>query len=276
MTMRTTYFFIALAFLAAITTSCDKIEGNPYETLDNPDNPIDGDTVKKVVLIDFTGHNCPNCPSGHAEIDMLSNAYGTRFIPVAVHAGVFARPITSSNPPMPADYRTPFGTAFNNLLSVTTYPIGVVGTVDGTKKATFGQWAEQVVAELAKPTTFSIGLECSISEGKITAQSTIKNTNENIAYSNLRFYSLLLEDSIVSPQKQPNNSIIADYVHKHVLRHGFSSHLGENFELNTNLEFTKNDTVAINSVWRQNKLSVVVFIADENNDILQAAYKHIQ
>jgi thiol-disulfide isomerase/thioredoxin len=273
--MRTTCIFIALAMVAAIFTSCDKIEGNPYETVTNPDNPLDGDTVKKVVLIDFTGHNCPNCPSGHAEIDILSSAYGTRFIPIGVHAGSFARPLNSTNPPMPADYRTPFGTALNGLLSVTTYPIGVLGTLDGTKKSTFGQWAEQVVVELAKPTTFSIELQCSISEGKITARSKIKNTDESVTYSNLRFYSLILEDSIVSPQKQPNNTIIADYVHKHVLRHGFTSHLGHDFELNANLEFSKTDTVSVNNIWRQNKLSLVVFIVNENNDILQAAYKHV-
>ncbi len=274
--MRTTYFFIALVTLAAIFTSCDKIEGNPYETTNNPNNPIEGDTVKRVVLIDFTGHTCPNCPGGHAQVGMLSVAYASRFIPVAVHAGNFARPLNSTTPPMPADYRTPFGTALNGLLNVTTYPIGVVGTLDGTKKATFGQWPEQVLAELNKPTTFSIEVACSIASGKVMAQTKIKNTDTNISYSNLRFYSLLLEDSIVSPQKQPDNSIIADYVHKHVLRHGFTSHLGYDFELDSNSEFAKTDTVSVKSSWRENKLSVVVFIANQENDILQAAYKHVE
>ena len=152
--MKTTYILLVLTVLASTFTSCDIIDGNPYESYTNPDNPVDGDTVKKVVLIDFTGHRCPNCPNGHAEVDLLKQTYGSRLIPISVHAGTLARPTSSSTPPMPADYRTPFGTGLFTILNVEGIPIGVIGTLDGTKKATPNQWAELVMDDLNRSSIY--------------------------------------------------------------------------------------------------------------------------
>lgn len=41
--------------------------------------------VKRVVLEEFTGVNCPNCPLGYLAIEKISGLYGDRFIPMALH-----------------------------------------------------------------------------------------------------------------------------------------------------------------------------------------------
>jgi len=88
-----------------IITSCDKvegpyIEGNPYSGIYDSDLPI-----RKILLEDFTGFGCVNCPRANEEIHKLQDRYGDHLIPIAVHAGWFATPFTSSDP----DFRTSVG-----------------------------------------------------------------------------------------------------------------------------------------------------------------------
>jgi len=60
--------YLAILSSILIITSCDIVEG-PYLT-DETINPIDTTTntyVKKVLVEDFTGHKCPNCPDAARE-----------------------------------------------------------------------------------------------------------------------------------------------------------------------------------------------------------------
>ena len=41
--------------------------------------------TKRVVLEEYTGEACPNCPLGHLAIEKLEKTYGDRFIPVTYH-----------------------------------------------------------------------------------------------------------------------------------------------------------------------------------------------
>ena len=41
--------------------------------------------VKRVVLEEYTGMSCPNCPLGILAIEKIKNIYGDRFLPIALH-----------------------------------------------------------------------------------------------------------------------------------------------------------------------------------------------
>ena len=62
------------------TTSCDKIEP-PY--FQNNGAIVTGDTVRKLLFEDFTGHDCVNCPSAHKKIEDLQAIYGDRIVVLA-------------------------------------------------------------------------------------------------------------------------------------------------------------------------------------------------
>ena len=73
------YFTLLSAIL--IITSCDIVEG-PYLT-DEAITPIDTTTnsyVKKVLVEDFTGHLCPNCPDAARELDAIHGIYGDQLM----------------------------------------------------------------------------------------------------------------------------------------------------------------------------------------------------
>ena len=41
--------------------------------------------VKRVILEEYTGTSCPNCPLGILAIEKIKNIYGDRFLPIALH-----------------------------------------------------------------------------------------------------------------------------------------------------------------------------------------------
>ena len=73
-------------------SSCEVIEG-PY--MSDSVNPIDTTTnnyVKNILIEDFTGHLCKNCPDAASELEAIQSVYGSQIIGLAIHSGTtFAR-----------------------------------------------------------------------------------------------------------------------------------------------------------------------------------------
>jgi len=118
-----TIFTLSLTFL---TSCCDKID-EPY--MNTGDGGIVGDTVRKVLLEDFTGHYCVNCPAAHVIIEGLEKVYPKRIVPVVIHAGFFAKPKAA---PYDYDFRTPDGTAIATEFGAITAPLpkGMVNRIN--------------------------------------------------------------------------------------------------------------------------------------------------
>lgn len=99
-----------------VLTSCNKVNP-PYTTSGNGSGQ--NDTVRKVLLEEFTGHQCPNCPNAHTTAKNLKDFYDKQLIIVVVHATSFT---DNDNPPFVYNFKTPAG---NELF--TFFPSGQGG-----------------------------------------------------------------------------------------------------------------------------------------------------
>ena len=83
--------FLPILGLFIFFGSCDVIDG-PV----NEDFVIDtsgGSSFDKaVLLIDFTGHKCGNCPTAGETAKMIESSFGDKVIVVASHVGTLAFP----------------------------------------------------------------------------------------------------------------------------------------------------------------------------------------
>ena len=80
--------YITLLSIIITISACDKIEG-PY--IINSDSYVNPD--KKVLVEDFTGHLCPNCPDAARELEAIHDIYPGQIISMAIHVSKsFARP----------------------------------------------------------------------------------------------------------------------------------------------------------------------------------------
>ena len=67
-------------------TACDRIEENErYVQMEAIE------TKRNVLLEEFTGQNCPNCPTAHETAAKFKQQYGDALITVSIHAGPFER-----------------------------------------------------------------------------------------------------------------------------------------------------------------------------------------
>lgn len=232
-----TLLFIT-SFVLLITISCDKIEG-PYveqngqvAVCDTPIFSAISNPIQKIILEEFTGQTCVNCPQGHKIAANLKTKYADTIVVMSIHAGSFADPI--ANTIFTADYRTSAGAELNSFFGVQGYPSGMVNRTDfmGSVVLDKSAWTSAANAIVRTNPILAIQIKAvdHSSDNSVcvfTKTTFLQNTQKNIKLS-----LFLIEDSIVSPQSNNTASIgtvpeIIDYVHRHVLRGAINSVWGD-------------------------------------------------
>ena len=155
--------------------SCDIEEGPyiaDYDTYVNPE--------KKVLIEDFTGHLCPNCPEAGREIKAIKDIYGNQVIGLAIHVSkTFARPYPESqSPKFQYDFRTQWGDNWDETFTISTLglPRGMVNRISYPSSHQLGkdEWAGIVAEELRKEVDFKISITSDNS--KIYVNTEVVNT----------------------------------------------------------------------------------------------------
>jgi thiol-disulfide isomerase/thioredoxin len=290
-------------------TSCDIIEG-PY-LIDNNTNTVDTNTfVKKVLIEDFTGHRCPNCPAAAEELVSLQDFYGDRVIGIAIHP---SSPAFSTPSPLTAssytyDFRTQFGDDIDNIFEITTVglPRGMVNRTGFDTQHQLGkdEWSSIVQMELEKAPIFGITLSSNVSNGNgtisITAEAlTNINLDKKEKIEDYNIVICLTEKNIVQWQKDNTAGDIEDYEHNHVLRTMINTTFGESignsfvdgdiWEKDYSIDITTlentNENYSLNTLfmgngnckeWNEDNMEIVVYIYNTSNyEIIQGEEKQL-
>lgn len=287
-------FFLSF-FLGIILISCDKVE-YPYEHLEDVIIGTQGRTdttfsdtsqqIMKIFLEDYTGVQCGNCPRAGREAKMIYEKHPEHIILAQVHTGSLAR----TDDKHPKDFRTPAGDAFEQIFGPTT-PYGTINRIfnNNNQNISMPLWDNIITDLLADPLymtpKFDLKIRAIYNEEsrylQIKSDITSLNANNSDDY-NLTVY--ILEDSIVAPQTDysiatPENpvTLVPDYIHMFVLRSslvspwgvtlkegGFALSESESIVLETNL----------NSEWDENLCSIVVYISNQNREIIHVDNIH--
>jgi thiol-disulfide isomerase/thioredoxin len=263
--------FAALLFI--FFAGCDKIEP-PYKK----DSTVTGS--KNVLIEDYTGHYCVNCPEAAEEIHTLQDLYGDRIVVIAVHAGFQAAPFPA---PYDYDFRTEVGTTWNDEWGISTYPTGVINRTiqeSGNRKVGLGDWAVAVSQELNKETNAEITLEASYDSQSDVFVAEVTTNIDAEAGETYYINVVLTEDSIIQAQKNDNSAIgpkpdIFDYAHMHVLRASFTGDWGValNASIVENKSFTLSNFPA--DLVPEN-CHVVAFVAKSNKEIVQVVEAKVE
>lgn len=263
--------YITLIFLVF---ACNKID-NPLKerqegACGDENLPV---PIRKILIEDYTGHRCPNCPEAAKILDAIHDDYCDHIIPIAVHVSFFAEP---HDPDFPEDFRTETGTTADEFYGVSNQglPGGMVNRKEFDGNIVLGKdlWRSAVDAIYNIKPDVNIIIESYYDEtsGKIYADITsefLKNINESI---NLGLY--ITEDSIIAPQ-QDNAEYIEKYLHRHMLKKGVNGAFGEKILSSAQKGdiFEKSFTISTDTNWNLNRIELVAFISKNlNNEILQA------
>lgn len=234
---------------------------------------VDKPQAQRAVLIeDFTGQFCPNCPNATDEIERLLEAYGSDvIIPVAIHSGPQGFHVDYGTDDMPG-LMTDLGNEYYNSYGIEQQPEGVV---DKGGKSDYTAWTAAVRNELQKPALLNLEIENYYSE--ITRKLTINAKMESVkgidgVDGNLQVW--LVEDGITSVQVMPDNSYNMAYVHNHVFRDAVNGTLGDALSLKEGEPVEKSYSYDLPANWKAENVSVVAFVYN-GSGVQQVAKKTI-
>jgi len=242
MQIKLTLFFIVA--LGLIFTSCDKVE-NAYESkptidldttlypgiwqdyLDNelPDFPENTNTDINVLIEDYTGHKCNNCPTAATIAHNIHENNPQRVFIASIHADPGSQmSFQSFNPESPSyntDHTNPdaeaYGIEFENGFNFIGNPQGTVNrkTVDDKMFDFSGTWQSRA-SDILNANNLKVNIQSQfnyypstnggflhVELEKLTDEETVINT---VVY--------VIQDSLVDWQLMPDNTSNEFYVHR--------------------------------------------------------------
>lgn len=226
--------------------------------------------VQRAVLIeDFTGQKCINCPTATAEIHSLQQIYGEdNIIAVAIHSGPYAK--TSKG--FISDLGTTIGDEYYTHWGIEAQPgvkINRGAPIYDTK-----QYASAIAAEMKKtsPEYFQNLSAKLTDDDKIAVELRPSELANN---PDMRLQIWIIEDSINAEggnskyvQLLPDNKSDVNYVHNHVFRASMTHDpYGDDISKFDNM-LTVYKT-SLEAHWNKNYLSVVVFLWTEKDGVLE-------
>lgn len=220
---------IALVGMACLLLAgCDKIEGDIYQIIQNEDvsvtfpdvNPQD--IYRKVLVEEFTGHRCTNCPQGHQTLETLHQQYGDTLVTVGIHYGALAKPFGSM---FSYDFRTEAGNQIGDAYGIDGIPAAIVNRIQKSGGWPREQWAS-VVRDVDRSKVYAaVQLINEYDAASKSLKANAKVTMLSDYQNPLRLILFVLEDGVVKPQKDGNQDV-EDYVHNHVLRSALTDPFG--------------------------------------------------
>ncbi len=249
-----------------VIVSCDKVN----DVRDPNAEVIKGN--RKVLVEDYTGHKCGNCPAAADTLKYLTKKYPGQVIALAIHAGFFANINTTT---YPTDFRNSTGTAYDNQFGVSLAgnPNGLInraGFGTGGFIKAYSTWEGSVAQMLTKPAKFEIKIKniFATSNNNLNTTVTVRSLTSNSGI--FKLVVLLSEDSIIAEQLDyslPSGSqLVTNYEFNHVLRGAINSTWGDPvFTIGAvaNDSVVKNYTnYAINSGYNASKCHVIAYVYD--------------
>lgn len=241
--------YILTTLLTLAMTACSHIDEGDRLIYVKPE------AAKRVVLLeDFTGQRCVNCPKGTEVIEQLQQTYGdSTFIAVSIHGG----PLGFAGNASQTGLATPLGDEYYNHWQLEYQPVGLVnrhGAVNYT------DWPKMVREEMANTAPVELKLGATLASGQVRVALEAFGTDGDTT-GKLQVW--LLEDGITALQLMPDGTANTSYVHNHVLRAAVNGTWGEDFTIKEGEQKTLTLSMDVEDEWNARNLSIVAFVYND-------------
>lgn len=231
-----------------ILTACDHISEDERLIYEKPE------PAQRVVLLeDFTGQRCVNCPKATEVIEQLLETYGDALVAVGIHGG----PLAFAGNTKVVGLKTATGDEYYNHWNLEYQPVGLVNR---HAPVNYPEWAAAIKEELAKPSPLRLNGTTAIEDNTITINIFAEGTDGTVA-GKLQVW--LIEDGIKTLQLMPDGTANQEYIHNHVLRVAVNGLWGEDFSIKEGETVERTITQTLDVTWNKEQLSVVAFVYND-------------
>lgn len=201
--------------------------------------------IKKILIEDFTGHTCGNCPKAAKELHDIDSIYPGKIIGLGLHVGGYAAPTPGYNGSVSTsylvDYRTTVGELYDATFGASEFglPQGMFNrkdydAVNKTHLQFYPNWKTYVAGMIAEPSVVDLQISSDYTSATRKLCTAVRDSFLTTMSGTFKLVVLLTQDSIIDWQDYigVNKS---DYVHRHVLRDAITplGALGEPIETGT-------------------------------------------
>lgn len=262
---------MALAAVVLMMVSCSKVK-EPFLK----ETTVEGNRV--VLLEDYTGVRCVNCPGAHEIAEELLTRFPNNLVMMSIHAGDQANPQTNW-----PNFTTEAGnTWYYNTFNFDHNPIGTVNrtrNVNGGYGFEDGAWGTKVAEEVAKEQEASLSIATTYNETSRELSVTLNTCFLKEIEGDFYIFAGLLEDSIQGRQLTPSG-LNQNYWHRNVFRTPINGTWGQslfNGLTEINQEFVTNLSIAVDTNYREDRCYVVSYIYDNGDKhVIQAGKARIK
>ena len=285
--MNKNLLYCCLSFIAyCLLPSCNEVgpnislrnNANSVSDTTYVESPVATPEIKNVVIEEFTGVRCPNCPQGHQIIASIKSANGSRVASVSLH------PINS----LGIHYSFSADTfqnqkaqdLFNYLEQIGFEPVAAIDRIPSSGNSVLwdkGVWANKVTAQLAQTTPVNILL--SGTYDSTTRELTIvaeMHYTANVAEKNK--LTVLLTESDIQSAQLDGSVIDTFYTHKDVQRAFVSDIQGDVLDapLDAGRVFVKVYKTTLANKWKPQNMHILAYVHEYENSKLVYQVKELE
>lgn len=269
--MKLKYIASLCGMAALCLTACENVdEADRFIGVDAPHSD------KTVLIEEFTGQKCVNCPRGAETVAALHEAYGAQVIGVSL----YPEQLSNLTKPYKAQYDLRTKEASDLFSAFDGTKLGLPcamfnrtafnGSVLDNNTSSWGTPVLQLLQEGTSPVTITL-------QGTYDAASRELKVDYDLAFADgvsdaLSFQLYIIENGIVTWQST-EAGLNKEYVNNHVLRRAlygtWGTELGSGFM--PGAKHTGSATTVLDEKWVPENVQVVGFVSGSNRAVLQAS-----
>ena len=229
------------------------------------------DVKRNVLIEDFTGQRCVNCPVATAEIEKLQEQYGADVvIAVGIHSGPFGHRTTMASARLSLCTET--GDEYYTHWGITSQPGVIINR--GTPIYNTAKYRDEVNKALEQSTPLQLDVEIGYTAETRRLDIDVAAMANTGLSGKLQVW--LVENNVVAQQSMPDGSMNNDYVHQHVFRTSVNADIyGDDLTIAEGLAANKSYSITLDDSWLDSNVAVVAFVSNASSGVLQVVKKNI-
>lgn len=254
---------VGLAALASV--ACSNIDEDERLVYVKP-----AEVGRTVLIEDFTGQRCINCPRGTEAINSIVEEYGEEnVIAVGIHSG----PLGFAGSAKQVGLMTDTGNEYYNKWDKDK-KIGQPWALfnrSAAPNSDYNTWLTAVKNIISQKAVLSVEISNTYDAATRQLGIDVKTMGTN-GNTDGKLQVWIVEDGIKAMQLMPNGKGNADYIHNHVFRAAVNGTWGEDISVKEGVTTDKTYTYTLPEAWNADNVAVVAFVYNDS-EVLQAARK---
>ena len=267
MKIKNIFLGVATAAMAMAAASCSNIDEGDRLIYVKP-----AEVGRAILIEDFTGQRCINCPTGTEIINGIVSTYGEdNVIAVGIHSGPLGFAGNSKTVGLMTDTGNEYYTRWDK-----ENKMGQPWVIFNRKTSPdshYNNWAAMVGTIISEKANLSVKIANAYDAATRTLTTTVGADGVN-GTVNGKLQVWIVEDGVPALQMMPDGSANKEYVHNHVFRAAVNGTWGEDVTVKEGETTTKQYSYVLPEAWVADNIAVVAFVYNDGG-VENVAKKHL-